>query len=197
MNSFRRLKEKYPNMIALPSIAYKEQKNRSRRLRLWLLIAAMRNSEEFCKLSIEEEYKYAVAIEKSCYDSSCQKCKEENNELELRHIYAHIIFIILTELDIKNNTYLLPKILANKISITNIGNMSQENLNSVKTREFENIIKERREVQLQEVFSYIYVCPACGANKSRPLGGQLASLDEQQATLLECANCLAHWTTYS
>lgn len=139
-------------------------------------------------------------IEESIYNYSNYQYANEINDNELTDafssIYNYKFNDILNNIDSNshiNNTYLLNEIKKNNIDLTNICNLSPDELyptNWAKIKEKNNKINECKNMITT---TDEYFCKKCKTKNCKYYEKQTRSADEPMTTFIECINCGNKW----
>ncbi len=192
----------YPNAIDLPAEPFYSNTNgynNTRRLKLLVLSHVLAQYKNFQNRTYEEKIEIIMRIENSCANETIRKARGYNlrcvwNNSQFTNVYHTICFNIISVLNDKNNT-LIKKILAKKIDLNTIANMSCKELAPEKYEEISKHIDKRVNIEQTIKYTEMHFCKKCKRNQTTVERVQNRSLDESSSFHITCLFCGTKWFT--
>ncbi len=181
----------------LPSTYYKKPYNTYRRAKFILFSSVFKQHSKFMELSIPDRFKLIEGIERSCFNYTIDKAKENNiptkwdNE-DFQYIYIVISSKIASNVDQTNsvkNTYLPNAILDGTIDISKLPRMTSQELYPEKYKTVLSKLELSKNVARTVRTTAMYTCRRCKKSECTYENLYNRSLDEGVNLMITCMSC--------
>lgn len=178
--------------------------NNTRRTRVILIGIFARQYPAFKKLPEDTQDEIIEAIERSCYNETCNSADDLNTPRnwkndEFQALYKYITHAvqkgILYEADKPSSEYLIKKIVDGDIDPNIVGTLKPHEIYPEKTKTLHEMIETRRNVKYEKKYNTTFTCPVCGGKKTTVVVKNMRSLDEGADMRVTCAatGCNTTW----
>ncbi len=187
----------------IPVEIYKNSKYNKIRRGYLLLIASLIQQYLFDDDEINDDQyvNIILGIEQSCYNHALEIAENDIivpsfTNYVFEDLYRSNIIRITKNMDIDsevNDDYLINAILDNKIDISRISYLKNEELSPKINNELIEKLHEKLNKKVTIKITNRYKCKKCKGNECKLEEVQLRSLDEGASESITCINCNYHW----
>jgi len=157
--------------------------------------------EKFLNLTIDNQFKLCLAIERSINNATCETANKHNticrwDDTNFVIYYRNTACRVTKNLDINSevsSNYLGNAILDGVIDPRKVGYMSSEELCPERSNEIKNICDIRNNQKIEGKVSKQYKCSICGCRETYVNEKQSRRADEGTTTFIECVTCKYRW----
>jgi len=183
--------------LTLPIELYEEPYNQQRRQTVLMLAGILDDSQQFKKLKYADQTRILVDIEKSCFEKTVSKCREEAifadwSNSKLVYLYSLIVSRVSKNLDASSeveDNFLIDSIIDKKNDPSTLASLSSEDLSPSDTNQIKEKLDKRRGQKLIQKTTTMYTCRNCRGRNCTMRTQQMRSLDEGFSIILNCITC--------
>lgn len=183
--------------LTLPIELYEEPYNQERRKTVLMFASILDSSPQFKKIKYSDQTKILVDIEKSCFDKTVSKCKEEAifvdwSNSKLVYLYSLIASRVSKNLDSSSEVeddFLIDSIIRKENDPSVLASLSSEDLSPSDTNQIKEKLDKRRGQKLIQKTTTMYTCRNCRGRNCTMRTQQMRSLDEGFSIILNCITC--------
>lgn len=185
------------NSDPLPVKYYKTPYNVHRRAKFILLSSVFKQHSKFTDKSIDERFKLLETIERSCFNYTIDKAKENNiptkwdNE-DFQYIYIVVCSKIASNIDQTNsvkNTYLANSIFDGVVNITLLPKMTSQEMFPEKYKNVLSKLEMSKNVSRTVRTTAMYTCRRCKKSECTYENIYNRGLDEGVNLTITCMSC--------
>jgi DNA-directed RNA polymerase subunit M/transcription elongation factor TFIIS len=166
-----------------------------------LIMGAMEHYPGWAEQTAENRVAIARRIERSCYNKVIDQCAAVGvtcawNERRFTDRYSAECYRIIINIDPTSSIgskYLGELILAGKIDLNSISNMTNYELNPESSKAERDEINLRNEQKVEIKVSKTNRCAKCGGRETTMIPYQGRAADEDVNISVKCINCNAVW----
>jgi DNA-directed RNA polymerase subunit M/transcription elongation factor TFIIS len=207
INQTKLFMEHFPYRYPLPVYIYKNDtypNQPDRIIKLILFLACARTNKIFREsVDINQQYKIIIKIERSCYNHTIRKVREDNLPCswDSEHFQTMYNAICtekannLNEQSLIGSSYLVENIINGTINPSSVGSMSPHQMSPHSEDQYLIDMKNRRlEIKIDnQRYTTMHKCPKCYAKKATFYEKQTRSADEGKSVFYECLECSFEW----
>lgn len=189
------------NSDPIPAKYYKTPYNLQRRAKFILFSSVLKQHEKFMAMSITDRFKLIEKMERSCFNYTIDKAKENDiptkweNE-DFQYVYIVICAKIASNIDQTNtvkNTYLPEAILCGTIDLGLLPKMSSQELCPEKYKNVLTKLEMSKNVSRTVRTTAMYTCRRCRKSECTYENLYNRSLDEGVNLIITCMSCGLEW----